>query len=211
MHTSSEGRTQSEQPKLTPDELDILKFIHETILKTTKAPTMNEIQSAFGKSEAHVIQALTQLEKRDILVRKEGTQEIVNVYPFSLVPTEHRLVLEDGKKLFAMCAIDALGMPNMFLRNVKITSQCTKCKQEITIEVDNGKIVRLSHPNTVVWHQKTQQGTKATETMCPFTKYFCCKEHLEEFRSSGEAIDVATEFPIKWENWKRYGETLGFR
>jgi hypothetical protein len=127
------------------------------------------------------------------------------------LPTEHRLILEDGKKLYAMCAIDALGIPNMFLRNVKIISKCTKCKQEITIEVENGKIVRLSHPNIVVWHQKTQLGTKATETMCPFTKYFCCKEHLEEFRSSGEAIDVATEFPAKWENWKRYGRNTGIQ
>jgi hypothetical protein len=150
-------------------------------------------------------------EKKDILIRKEGTQEIVNVYPFSIVPTEHQLILEDGKKLFAMCAIDALGMPNMFSRNVKIISRCAKCKQEITIEVKDGKAARLSHPHTVVWHQKTQIATKATETMCPYTKYFCCKEHLEEFRSSGEVIDVATGFPTKWDGWKRYGEKLGFR
>lgn len=110
-----------------------------------------------------------------------------------------------------MCAIDSLGMPNMFSQNVKIISRCAKCKQEITIEIKNERIVRLSHPYAVVWHQRTQEGTHAGETMCPYTKYFCCREHLEEFRSSGEAIDVREWYPRIGQNWKRYGEMLGFR
>jgi predicted transcriptional regulator len=202
---------QSEKLELSPNEMNVVKFIYETIFETTKAPTVDEIQSALKKSEDQVVQTLEELEKKDILIRKNGTQEIVSIYPFSLVPTEHHIILEDGKRLFAMCAIDALGMPNMFSRNAKIVSTCAKCKQEIEIEIKNGEIVRLSHPHAVVWHQKTQKGTKAAGTMCPYTKYFCCREHLEEFRSSGETIDVAQEFPSKWQNWKRYGEILGFR
>lgn len=106
---------QSEKLELSPNEMSVVKFIYETILNTTKAPTVDEIQSALKKSEDCIVQTLEELEKKDILVRKNGTQEIVNIYPLSLVPTEHQIILEDGKKLFAMCAIDALGCQTCFL------------------------------------------------------------------------------------------------
>jgi hypothetical protein len=76
---------QSGKSKLSPDGMKVVKFIHETVLNIAKAPTVGEIQAAIKKPEKDVIQALEELERNDILIRRHGTQEIVNVYPFSLV------------------------------------------------------------------------------------------------------------------------------
>jgi len=120
---------------LTSGEIEILKLIFEAILKTGKTPTIREMQLALNQSDDYIIHTLDELEKKDILLRKRETREIISVYPFSLTRTEHQIILENGKKLFAMCAVDALGMPIMFDRKGKIISQCEKCKQEITVDI----------------------------------------------------------------------------
>jgi len=200
---------------LTSEEIDVLKYIFETILKTEKTPTVREMQLALKKSDDYIIHALNELEKKDILLRKEGTQEIVSIYPLSLTPTEHQIILENEKRLFAMCAVDALGMPIMFNRNARIVSRCAKCKQEITIEIKNEEIAWVSHLNIMIW-SPGRQIAPAAETCCPMVNFFCCKEHLQEWAKenpdlTGRISEIEQANPRIKQCWRLYGETLGFR
>ena len=200
---------------LTSEELEVLKYIFDTILKTEKPPTIREMQLALEKSDDYIIHALDELEKKDILLRKGGTQEIVSIYPLSLTPTEHQIILENGKRLFAMCAVDALGMPVMFHRRAKIVSQCKKCKKEITIEIKNERITWVSHRNIMIW-SPGRQIAPAAETTCPSVNFFCCKEHLEEWTKEnpeliGKISQIKQGFSRIKHCWRPYGETLGFR
>jgi len=200
---------------LTSEEIEVLKYVFETILKTEKAPTIREMQLALKKSDDYIIRTLDELQKKDILLRKGGTQEIVSIYPFSLTPTEHQIILENEKRLFAMCAVDALGMPIMFNKKAKIISQCKKCKQEITIEVKSEKIAWVSHPNIMIW-SPGRQIAPAAETCCPMVSFFCCKEHLQEWTKEnpdliGKISEIEQAFPRIKRCWRSYGETLGFR
>src|SRR5262249_40506184 len=52
--------------------------------------------------------ALATLRGED-LVHARGDGEITVAYPFSGVPTAHRVRFPNGQEAFAMCAIDALG------------------------------------------------------------------------------------------------------
>lgn len=58
--------------------------------------------SSLKRSDKDVVRTLDELEGKDLLLRKKGTQEIISIYPFSLVPTEHQLFLEDGKS-YSLC------------------------------------------------------------------------------------------------------------
>lgn len=200
---------------LTSREIEVLKYIFQIILKFGRTPTTTEMRLTLKKSRGNIIRTLNELEKKDILLRKRGTQEIVSIYPFSLKPTEHEILMENGKNLFAMCAVDALGIPIMFNRNVKVVSQCEKCKQKITIEIKNEEIRRFSHHNIMIWSPK-RQIAPAAETCCPLVNFFCSKEHLEEWiqenpRINGRISEIKQAFTRIKQCWRVYGETLGFR
>jgi len=200
---------------LTSEEIEILKYIFQTILKFGRTPTTTEMRLALKKSDGNIIRTLNELEKKDILLRKRGTQEIVSIYPLSLKPTEHQILLENGERLFAMCAVDALGMPIMFNRNIKVISQCEKCKQKITIEIKNEEIAWVSHPNIMIWSPR-RQIAPAAETCCPLVNFFCCKEHLEGWTKEnpdliGKISEIKQAFLRIKQCWRVYGETVGFR
>jgi len=200
---------------LTPEEIEVLKYIFETILKTGRAPTIREMQLTLKKSDDYIIETLDKLEKKDILLRKRETQEILSIYPLSLTPTEHQIILENEKRLFGMCAVDSLGMPIMFNRKAKIISQCEKCKQEITIEIKDEKIARTSHPNIMIW-SPAHQIAPAAETCCPMVDFFCSKEHFQEWIKEnpdliGRISEIEQAFLRIKRCWRPYGEMLGFR
>jgi hypothetical protein len=201
--------------ELTSEEVEVLKYVFETILKTGSASTIREMRLPLKKSEDEIIRVLNELEKKDALLRKKGTQEIVSIYPLSLIPTKHQVILENGRKLFTMCAVDSLGMPIMFNRKAKIISQCEKCKQEITIEIKDEKIVRTSHPNIMIW-SPARQVVPAAETCCPIVDFFCSKEHLQEWTKEnpdliGRIGEIEQAFSRIKQCWRAYGEILGFR
>lgn len=203
--------------ELKPEEIEVLKSIFEIILKFGRSPTIEELQFSLKKPSEEIIHSLGDLEKKgDFLLRKRGSQEIVSVYPLSLTPTKHHITLENGIKLFGMCAVDALGAPIMFNKNAKIVSYCKECEQEITIEIRNEEITFMSHPNMTICSPKTQVYP-AAETTCPFVNFFCSKEHADEWIAKNFRLDnvnqrsVKQAFPKIRECWKQNGEMLGIR
>ena len=208
------------QCELKPEETEILGSIFRFILKHGKYPTIEQLRLSLKRSsDEEIIYALDELEKKgDFLLRKRGTQEIVSIYPLSLKPTEHQILLEDGTKLFAMCAVDALGMPIMFNKNVRVISRCEECKSEIVLEIRNEHIIFMSHPNATICSPKRQVYPTA-ETCCPFVNFFCSKKHANEWLTKNSKmvdntnliVSVQLRFPKIKKCWKRYGELLGLR
>lgn len=217
---STNESTQEEQCccALTPREIEILKYIFQTMLKSGRTPTTTEMRLALKKPHGNIIRTLNELEKKDILLRKRGTQEIVSIYPLSLKPTEHQILLENGKRLFAMCAVDALGMSIMFDRNIKVVSRCEECKSEMVFEIKNEEIMFMSHPDATICSPK-RQVYPAAETCCPFVNFFCSKKHANKWivknsemvNNINPIVSVQQGFPKIKTCWKRYGELLGFR
>ncbi|MFQ6115184.1 MAG: alkylmercury lyase family protein, partial [bacterium] len=202
---------------LSSVDVEVWRHIFQSVLKLGTTPTIKEMAISLNRSDKDVIRAIEELESKDHLLRKKGTQEIISIYPFSLTPTEHQIFLDDGRRLFAMCAVDALGMPIMFDRNVKIVSQCEECKQEITIEIKDEKIVSMSHPGIMIWSPR-RRGARPAETCCPKVNFFCSNNHLKEWEAKnpnlariGHGVQLEQAFPRIKECWKRYGEAIGIR
>jgi hypothetical protein len=204
--------------KLTPLENRTLRGIFRAILTSGEAPAVDELGKVLKASDEEIIRVLDGLEKMDLLLRKKGTQQIISIYPFSLVPTRHQTILEDGKKLFAMCAVDALGMPNMFDQAVKIVSQCDWCKSEITLDIRDGQVVTRSHPDIQIWNvEKPGEGPDA-EICCPVISFFCSAGHFGNWKNEnsdlarrGRGEPLKQAYPDIRKRWRRYGEAIGVR
>ncbi len=203
--------------ELTAFEKETVREIFKVILESTEAPTIEELQHSLRRSAEDILQVLEGLEAKDILLRRKGTQQIVSIYPLSLTATEHQIFLRDGTTLYAMCAVDALGMPNMFNRDAMIISQCEWCKEKINIEVRNGEIAAKSHPNILIWNAEEVE-IPAAETCCPLVNFFCSDEHLKEWKGknpdllkNGHSNQLEEEYRSIKERWTRYSELIGVR
>jgi hypothetical protein len=73
-------------------------------------------------------------------------------YPVSSVPTDHRVTLDDGRTLYAMCAIDALGCFFTFEQPVQIDARCHVCGEPVHIIVRGLAQVESQPPEVCATH-----------------------------------------------------------
>ena len=105
----------------------------------------DEIKNNDKKS---IIESLS--EKGLITFREDGA--IVGIYPVSALPTRHKIQLYDGRLLYAMCAIDSLGIAYEFDQDLTISSSCRKCDLPISVEIHGGRIFQLTPSTTYALH-----------------------------------------------------------
>ncbi|GAB4274079.1 MAG: hypothetical protein Kow0092_29460 [Deferrisomatales bacterium] len=91
--------------------------------------------------------ALRALAERDLVVLG-GDGEVVGAYPFTTAPTPHRLSF-GGHDVYAMCALDALGVAPLFETTVAIASSCAGTGEPIHL-VQAGTEVVEARPSRQV-------------------------------------------------------------
>jgi len=91
------------------------------------------------------------LQTKGLLV-KDDHGAIAGVYPVSARPTSHWVHLADGRSFYAMCAIDALGGAFEFDRDATIISSCSHCRTQLTVTMEQGRIVAADPPEIHVLH-----------------------------------------------------------
>lgn len=92
---------------------------------------------------------------RDV-VRLDGQGRIRAAYPFSAAATAHRVAIAGGPTVYAMCAIDALGIADMLAAEVTITSTDPRGGEPIQVRV------RPNGPAT--WQPDTTVVVDGTDT-----------------------------------------------
>ena len=90
------------------------------------------------------------IAKRAVVVDEEGNLSFI--YPVSALETGHRVSLEDGRRFFAMCAIDAMGTAFTFEQNVAVESRCNECGERISVRIERGELAEVTPPNLRVLH-----------------------------------------------------------
>jgi hypothetical protein len=84
------------------------------------------------------------------LVHRDGASGTIGVaYPFSGRPTLHQVELAGGPTVSAMCALDALGTPQMARRDARIRATDPVSGQPVTVDGHHGAW-RWEPPSTVV-------------------------------------------------------------
>src|SRR5574337_600094 len=79
-------------------------------------------------------ETIARLDEKDLVVVEGGQVRVA--YPFSGVPTGFRVVLADGSERYAVCAIDALGIPVLLEQPAVIYSRCHHCREPLELGVN---------------------------------------------------------------------------
>ncbi|HXH13541.1 MAG TPA: organomercurial lyase [Alphaproteobacteria bacterium] len=164
--------------RLTLREDDIRKAILKRFAENGRAPSVSEVAQALDLPAEGVLTGLRTLAAHDLLIWAEDETRIVSAYPFSGVPTAHQVFIDGDRPLYAMCAIDALGIPFLLGRGARIRSACFFCGTPVIVEVHEGALTRADLPSAVVWLSE-REGCCVAEARCPLINFFCHASHLE--------------------------------
>jgi hypothetical protein len=130
--------------------------------------------------------ALAALAAADLIHTDPATRSIAVAvaYPFSGRPTPYRVELAGGPAVFAMCAVDALGIPQMLRRDGRISSVDPTSGQPITVEVHAGAW-RFQPATTVLLSGRTAAGDAcdtAADWCCPYINFHTDREAADAYR-----------------------------
>jgi len=113
-------------------------------------------------------------------------------YPFSGIPTAHRVELDGLPAVYAMCAIDALGLPLMAGRDGRITSADPADGAPVEVTVRNGTWSWTPAGTVVVAGRAADCGTEcgSFEVMCPNTAFHASPESARAYLASHAGLDA---------------------
>jgi len=108
--------------------------IYGYFAETGRAPAPEETAERVGSDVESVLDAYTRLRAERVLALDPDGSSIRMAPPFSGVPTQHTVAV-DGKRYFANCAWDALGIPAAFQRPGRVRSRCEQSGEPLELDV----------------------------------------------------------------------------
>jgi hypothetical protein len=170
---------------LPKEENIVRKFILSQTPVLGRIPSIIEINKSFPDySDKKVNTILNKLDQVDVIYLGSDKSTIDVIYPFSGSKTAHKVTLKinDYKQIYAMCAIDALGICFMFNCDVFIESQCHHCGEKVEIEIQNNKIIKMNQKDLVVWCDMEYSCCAAT-SLCKNINFFSSESHFKEWQN----------------------------
>ncbi|MFD4868416.1 alkylmercury lyase family protein [Streptomyces sp. NPDC058412] len=150
-----------------------LRAVHQAVLRhfaaTGIAPEPGE-PAAAAASGRTAGQVLAELAREDFLTLDERGR-IRAAYPFSAVPTRHRVRIEGGAEVWSMCAIDALAIPTMLGQDAVITSTDPVTGESVTVTVRSG-LTAWEPVDAVVFVGQRPGGGPAATVCCDALNFF---------------------------------------
>jgi hypothetical protein len=146
----------------------VARTVHRAILRafatTGQAPDAAALADATPAGH-DLGRLLAQLHDHDV-IRVDEHGRIRAAYPFSGIRTPHTVAIDAGPSVYAMCAIDALGIADMLGRDTTITSTDPTCGQEITVTVRGGR-ANWKPQTVVVFVGSDTVAAAAGDVCCP--------------------------------------------
>lgn len=131
----------------------------------------------------------TLLDKHVIVVQDHL---ITCLYPFATHPTSFKVQLSDHTTVYAMCAIDALGIHYALNEPIHIEAQCAETKEPIQISLKNGQL-NTENPAIYVLFKNLCSETQCADSCCPEIQYFINKNALDQYYHTYINQNVAVE------------------
>jgi hypothetical protein len=158
------------------------KAVHQAVLRafgaTGRPPTisaLDAVTAGSGRATADVLAALHELDA----VRLGPDGGIAVAYPFSAVPTRHRVRIGDRVEVYAMCAIDALGMSAMLGEDTRIDSNDVTTGHPVTVTMTasttgstTGGVTRWDPAGAVVFVGADAAGGPSADCCCDYLNFF---------------------------------------
>jgi Alkylmercury lyase len=192
--TSALGAPRGAAQPTTPAE----QAIHHTILRAFAIhggpPASTELDAVAAEFDTSAQQILNRLHASDV-IRLDTSGRIGSVYPFSATPTPHRVQIADGARVYAMCAIDALGMSAMLDADIVIDSADASTGEPITVTV-HGEDATADPATTVVFDGAQSAEGPSADTCCNYLNFFTDRQTAETWAAAhtdvgGVVVDLA--------------------
>lgn len=132
----------------SPEEVAVGRHAFRAILHG-RAATVAELPAAVGLPPAAVDAAVGRLVEQGTMAVESDPPRIVGVRGLSLVETGHRLTL-NSRRLYAWCAVDAVGIPAALVADARVESRCQHCQAPLTVELRGGAVVEATE-GMVIW------------------------------------------------------------
>lgn len=136
------GDTPKIHSMLEEDEREVRLALLSCFIDSSGPVACTGLAAKLQKADIDVPVTIKRLEKKGLIVIQSGA--ISGLYPYSAIPTKHKVQLHDGRSIFAMCAIDALGVAYELEQNIKVSSSCALCNEAIEIEIFGEEVSHCS-------------------------------------------------------------------
>jgi alkylmercury lyase-like protein len=174
---------------------------------------------------------------QDLLQLDAATGRIRAAYPFSGVPTMHRVTLvsgsadggdsggcdaldgRPGQQVYAMCALDALGIPLLLRRAATIVSHDALTNDSVEVHIAPlgtmgeaspaslatlaGWSARWDPPSAVIYARAAEhehehdEGCAAAGACCPITNFFADAAHAQQWAQAHQVPDGVILAPVE--------------
>lgn len=150
------------------------KAMHQAILRafaaTGRPPTRSDLHvvtAGSGRTTPDVLAALHELDA----IRLAPDGRIAVAYPFSAVPTRHQVAIGDRVEVYAMCAIDALGMSAMLGEDTRIDSVDATTGHRVSVTMTESA-TRWEPVGAVVFIGADAAGGPSADCCCDYLNFF---------------------------------------
>ncbi|MGW2557667.1 alkylmercury lyase family protein [Streptomyces sp. NPDC001514] len=151
-----------------------LRAVQQAVLRhfaaTGGAPSAGALEAAAAVHGRGTAEVLADLAAEDFLTL-DGHGRIQAAYPFSAVPTGHRVRLAGGIEVYSMCAVDALGIPDMLGTDAVISSADPVTGETVTVISSGGHMTWQPSSAVVYIGQRSCTGPAADIT-CGALNFF---------------------------------------
>lgn len=156
--------------------------------------------------DAHPQAALIREMKAKNVIGTDAEGRVTAIYPVSAVRTNKKVILEDGREAYAMCALDALGFHYTFEVPIRIESECSYCGEAISLTMKDGRVERENGDPRDIYvlcaDLENQQNWSCC--CCNIMHFFSCKEALQKWTAERDisskyfALDLETANKLAW-------------
>jgi hypothetical protein len=163
---------------LTEGERELYRWILRSF-GAGRPPARHALAGAASELELEVETTLERLRQRDLVHYDPSSGAILVAYPFSGRPTAHRVLL-NGREVYAMCAIDALGIAPMLGEPIEVLSRDPLTGDEIRVELAPEGDGDWQPHEAVVVSGTTGRG-ESCDCCCPVLNFFASAQSAERW------------------------------
>jgi hypothetical protein len=166
------------------------RAVHQAILRafaaTGRPPAVGVLTPLTAGTEADAPAVLRRLHELDA-IRLDTEGQIAVAYPFSASPTRHRVRIGDQMEVYAMCAIDALGIAAMLAQDTTVLSTDPTTSHPVSVTTTGGRTT-WSPACAVVFAGAATGGGASADCCCDHVNFFIDTASAEAWTASHAGI-----------------------